>query len=191
MDLIPGKEWECAKCSKTFDTFDVLARHVVTHDPNATLKCEVCSKICKIDAAYHDRCGEFTPNGNDQVVPLVTACFKTPPLYADTPKPSTEQRIYSQWNNPNNQNDIRRLCSQRKKLNLFGLQKLASLIGVAVLDLPGHDFIDNDQVNTPPPSHLTPNHNRSSYLLNCHTNVFVFLSLLWHPPDLNQLMSSE
>ncbi|XP_035712182.1 zinc finger protein 135-like isoform X2 [Folsomia candida] len=43
----PGKRWECSKCSKTFHTCQDLTRHVVTHDPHAKVKCEVCGKFCK------------------------------------------------------------------------------------------------------------------------------------------------
>ncbi|OXA45094.1 hypothetical protein Fcan01_20363 [Folsomia candida] len=81
--------------------------------------------------------------------------------------------------NPDNQNHIGRLCGQRKKLNLFDIQNLASLnwLHNDYLDLIGHDSIDNDQLPTPRPSHLTPNHNRSSSVFSCHRNIFVFLVL--------------
>ncbi|OXA47582.1 zinc finger protein 665-like [Folsomia candida] len=47
MDLKPGYKWECPKCSKMFKTCHNLTRHMVTHDPDAKVKCEVCGIICK------------------------------------------------------------------------------------------------------------------------------------------------
>ncbi|XP_035713451.1 zinc finger protein 271-like isoform X2 [Folsomia candida] len=43
----PGKKWECTKCSKMFHTKRDLTLHMVTHDPDAKVKCEVCGKISK------------------------------------------------------------------------------------------------------------------------------------------------
>ncbi|OXA45230.1 Zinc finger imprinted 3 [Folsomia candida] len=47
MDLNPGKKWEYSKCSKTFKTNDKLTTHMVTHEPDAKVKCEVCGKTYK------------------------------------------------------------------------------------------------------------------------------------------------
>ncbi|OXA45234.1 oocyte zinc finger protein XlCOF19-like [Folsomia candida] len=44
MDLKQGKKRECSKPSRTYSD---LSRHVVTHDPDAQVKCEVCRKIFK------------------------------------------------------------------------------------------------------------------------------------------------
>lgn len=41
MDLKPEKKLECPKCSKTFKNKKYLNQHVVTHDQDAKLKCEV------------------------------------------------------------------------------------------------------------------------------------------------------
>ncbi|XP_035708074.1 zinc finger protein 26-like [Folsomia candida] len=42
-----GKKWECPKCSKTLKTKQSLKNHVVSHDPDARMKCEICGKISK------------------------------------------------------------------------------------------------------------------------------------------------
>lgn len=41
MDRKRGKKFECTKCSKTFKLQKYLNRHVVTHDSDAKVKCEV------------------------------------------------------------------------------------------------------------------------------------------------------
>ncbi|OXA45158.1 zinc finger protein 99 [Folsomia candida] len=52
MDHNPGKK--CPKCTKTFKTNRSLTRHMVTHDPDAKVKCEVCGKISKNPHALSD-----------------------------------------------------------------------------------------------------------------------------------------
>ncbi|XP_035713616.1 zinc finger protein 37 homolog [Folsomia candida] len=47
MNLKPGKKWECPKCLKTFKAKYKLTRHIVRHDPDAKVKCEICGKISK------------------------------------------------------------------------------------------------------------------------------------------------
>ncbi|OXA45292.1 zinc finger protein 888 [Folsomia candida] len=47
MDYQPGKEWKCPTCSKTFNFKSQLAKHVITHDPDAKVKCKICGKILK------------------------------------------------------------------------------------------------------------------------------------------------
>ncbi|XP_035713494.1 zinc finger protein 480-like [Folsomia candida] len=47
MDLNPENKWECQNCSKMFETNRRLTRHMVTHDPDAKVKCEVCDIIVK------------------------------------------------------------------------------------------------------------------------------------------------
>ncbi|XP_035712239.1 zinc finger protein 2-like [Folsomia candida] len=41
----PGKKRECSKCSKTYQSKKALRRHLVTHDPDAKVKCEICGII--------------------------------------------------------------------------------------------------------------------------------------------------
>ncbi|XP_021961651.2 zinc finger protein 724-like [Folsomia candida] len=45
MDVKPEKKYECSKCSKAFKANYELTQHMVTHDPGAEVKCEVCGKI--------------------------------------------------------------------------------------------------------------------------------------------------
>lgn len=45
MDPQPEQRWECATCSKTFKTKSYLTAHMVTHDPDAKVTCEVRVKI--------------------------------------------------------------------------------------------------------------------------------------------------
>lgn len=47
MELKPENKWECPTCSKTFKTKQHFTQHVVTHDPNAKVKCEVSSFYSK------------------------------------------------------------------------------------------------------------------------------------------------
>ncbi|OXA44927.1 Zinc finger protein 90 [Folsomia candida] len=55
MDMKPGKKWECSKCSKRFKANSALTRHVVTHDPDVKVKCEICGIISKnrLALSYH------------------------------------------------------------------------------------------------------------------------------------------
>ncbi|XP_035711189.1 gastrula zinc finger protein XlCGF57.1-like [Folsomia candida] len=43
----PGKSWDCPSCPKSFPCKSRLAKHVVTHDPNAQVKCGICGKALK------------------------------------------------------------------------------------------------------------------------------------------------
>ncbi|OXA47634.1 Zinc finger protein 26 [Folsomia candida] len=37
--------WNCATCSKTFKTKRNLTNHILTHDPETKVKCQVCGKV--------------------------------------------------------------------------------------------------------------------------------------------------
>lgn len=45
MDLNQAKRWECPECSKNFRTKQNFTNHLLTHDPNAKVKCKVRSQI--------------------------------------------------------------------------------------------------------------------------------------------------
>ncbi|XP_035701240.1 gastrula zinc finger protein XlCGF46.1-like [Folsomia candida] len=71
MDL---KKWECPTCSKTFKNKHHFNRHVITHDPYAKVKCEICGKISKnpVVLASHMK----TVHGS-QTRPTCELCHKT------------------------------------------------------------------------------------------------------------------
>ncbi|OXA45161.1 zinc finger protein 184-like [Folsomia candida] len=61
MDLQPGKTWKCSKCSKTFALKCNFTKHVITHDPDAKVKCKICGKILKNpDTLSHHMTGIHT-----------------------------------------------------------------------------------------------------------------------------------
>ncbi|XP_035713709.1 zinc finger protein 83-like [Folsomia candida] len=47
MDSHPEKKWKCHHCSWTFKGKGDFDRHLMTHDPNAKVKCKICGKILK------------------------------------------------------------------------------------------------------------------------------------------------
>ncbi|XP_021961412.1 oocyte zinc finger protein XlCOF15-like [Folsomia candida] len=47
MDPNPEKKWKCLHCSLAFKGKGDFNRHLVTHDPNAKVKCKDCGKILK------------------------------------------------------------------------------------------------------------------------------------------------
>ncbi|OXA47341.1 gastrula zinc finger protein XlCGF7.1 [Folsomia candida] len=47
MDPRPENSWTCATCSKSLTTKGSLKRHMIRHDADAKVKCEVCGKISK------------------------------------------------------------------------------------------------------------------------------------------------
>lgn len=111
------KVWKCSTCSKTFPTKQRLTNHIVTHDPEAKVKCQVTIWICnaetnftiwtrmthlialvmfrfaenssKILKPYHPTCQGFIVIGNDQVVPFVTGCSVHLPTSGNTLTQST------------------------------------------------------------------------------------------------------
>ncbi|OXA43265.1 PR domain zinc finger protein 5 [Folsomia candida] len=45
--MVVNKKWECSECSKTFNNIYNFKRHLVIHDKNGQVKCEICGKILK------------------------------------------------------------------------------------------------------------------------------------------------
>lgn len=39
--MVVNKKWECSECSKTFNNIYNFKRHLVIHDKNGQVKCEV------------------------------------------------------------------------------------------------------------------------------------------------------
>ncbi|XP_035701487.1 zinc finger protein 2-like [Folsomia candida] len=52
MDHTQRAAFECPNCSKMFKTKSAFTQHLVTHDPNVKVKCQICGKISKNPALY-------------------------------------------------------------------------------------------------------------------------------------------
>ncbi|OXA45416.1 PR domain zinc finger protein 5 [Folsomia candida] len=89
MDLTPRTKFECPTCYKTFKLKRQLAWHLVTHAPDAQVKCKVCGKISKNPVALSRHMKNLHTNWKRPSCDICQIVFSTLPVYGDTPKPST------------------------------------------------------------------------------------------------------
>ncbi|OXA47567.1 zinc finger protein 25 [Folsomia candida] len=62
MDVKVAKKWDCSECSKSFKANKYLTKHMVTHDPDAKVKCEVCGTFSKNRIALSSHMRTFHSN---------------------------------------------------------------------------------------------------------------------------------
>ncbi|XP_035713717.1 zinc finger protein 628-like [Folsomia candida] len=74
MDSNPEKKWKCLHCSLAFKRERDFNRHLVTHDPNAKVKCKDCGQILKNPVTLYRHVSHMHTN---RVRPACNICNDT------------------------------------------------------------------------------------------------------------------
>ncbi|OXA45042.1 PR domain zinc finger protein 5 [Folsomia candida] len=79
MDLLPRRKFACSTCPKKFRWKKDFARHVITHDPDAKVKCKICGKISKNPIALSHHMKNLHTNRKRPICEICRRVFHNSP----------------------------------------------------------------------------------------------------------------